>query len=79
MWDARTGQAVGAPLQHQGAVHCGGVESGRDSGRDGVVDRTAQVWDARTAQAVGAPLEHKDGVNARGVESGRDAGRDGVV
>ena len=83
MWDARTGQAVGAPLQHQDVVTA--VAFSPDGTRVVTAsgDKTARVWDARTGQAVGAPLQHQARASSGmtlggGVESRRDAGGDGV-
>ena len=58
MWDARTGQATGAPLQHANWVMA--VAWSPDGTRVATAsgDGTAQVWDARTARAVGTPLKH---------------------
>ena len=59
VWDARTGQAVGAPLQHQGTVTAVAWSPDGTRVATASVDNTARVWDARTGQAVGAPLQHQ--------------------
>ena len=78
VWDARTGQPVGAPLQHADSSRR------RRSARDGTrvvtasADKTARVWDARTGQPVGAPLQHGDDVMSAAFSSRRHARGDGV-
>ena len=59
VWDARTGQAVGAPLQHQGVVQAVAFSADGTRVVTASDDKTARVWDARTGQAVGAPLQHQ--------------------
>ena len=64
VWDARTGAAVGAPMQHADAVVK--AQFSRD-GRWIVTasrDKTARVWDALTGQAVGASLQHEHAVDS---------------
>ncbi|KIM28374.1 hypothetical protein M408DRAFT_23764, partial [Serendipita vermifera MAFF 305830] len=58
VWDAETGQAVGAPFQgHSNWVTS--VAFSPDGKRivSGSSDNTVQVWDAETGQAVGAPFQ----------------------
>ncbi len=58
VWDAATGEATGAVLQHGYAIVYA------DFSPDGRLiltasrDHTARVWDAETGRPVGAPLEH---------------------
>jgi len=64
IWDARTGQPIGAPLQHEGDV---GVVAWDPHGifvLTGSHDGTARIWLAGTGQLVGAPLQHQDTVYA---------------
>jgi WD40 repeat protein len=66
LWDAETGQAIGAPLTgHDGFVH--GAAFSPDGKRvvTASADKTARLWDAATGRPIGAPLEgHKEGVNS---------------
>ena len=68
LWDARTGQAIGTPLEGHmswvSAVAFGAVD-GRAVVVSGSDDRTIRLWDARTGKAIGTPLEgHTVGVTA---------------
>ncbi|KAG9079709.1 hypothetical protein FRC06_007572 [Ceratobasidium sp. 370] len=62
IWDARTGQRVGQPLQgHTNLVYS--VAYSPDSAYivTGSDDRTIRIWDARTGQGVGQPLRGHTG------------------
>ena len=78
VWDARTGQPVGAPLQHVGAVSAAAFSADGTRVVTASDDNTARVWDARTGQPVGAPLQHAECRHVGGVQRGRDARGDGV-
>ena len=64
VWDARTGQPVGAPLQHGGIVTSAAFSGDGARVVTASGDRTARVWDARTGQPLGAPLHHGDTVTS---------------
>jgi WD40 repeat protein len=64
VWDAATGEAVGLPLKHHGAVE---EASFSPDGRRVVTasaDYTARVWDAETGDPLTEPLRHGAGVAA---------------
>jgi conflict system STAND superfamily ATPase/WD40 domain-containing protein len=58
LWDARTGQHIGAAMQHQGVVE--GAQFNHDESRilTWSFDHTARLWDARTGQQIGPALQH---------------------
>jgi WD40 repeat protein len=58
VWDARTGQPLGAPLQHGATVTSATFSADGTRVVTASDDHTARVWDARTGQPVGAPLQH---------------------
>jgi WD40 repeat protein len=81
MWDAVTGQPLGAPL----TGHTDGIWSvaiGRIGNRDLVIsgsrDNTVRIWDAVTGASVGTPLTGHDGW-VHSVAIGRAAERDLIV
>jgi len=62
IWDARTGKALAAPLQHQDSVWSAQFSPDGSRVVTASADNTAQIWDARTGKALGAPLQHQDSV-----------------
>jgi tetratricopeptide (TPR) repeat protein len=64
LWDAATGQPIGRPLEHQGAVSAESFSPDGTTILTGSSDKTARLWDATTGQPVGKPLEHRDEVHA---------------
>ena len=74
LWDARTGQPIGQPLQGHGnsvySVAFSPVRIATPKGLGYVIvsgsyDRTVRLWDARTGQPIGQPLQgHGDKVNS---------------
>jgi WD40 repeat protein len=76
LWDATTGQPVGGPLAHPGALVPESVTFSPDGkslltigadqppvGSRPLVNPSARLWDATTGKARGGPLEHEGGVN----------------
>ena len=62
LWDAKSGQALGAPLKgHEGPVQS--VAFSPDGARlaSGGSDGTLRLWDAKSGQALGAPLKGHQG------------------
>ncbi|HWO25674.1 MAG TPA: hypothetical protein VNO30_43345 [Kofleriaceae bacterium] len=64
VWDAATGQPLGAPLVHQGEVVSAAF--GPDGTRVVTAsdDGTARIWEAATGKPLGAPLAHQGIVNS---------------
>ncbi|KIJ27998.1 hypothetical protein M422DRAFT_190307, partial [Sphaerobolus stellatus SS14] len=61
IWDAKTGQAVGDPLQgHDDWVTSVAFSSDEKNIVSGSRDETIQIWDAKTGQAVSDPLQGHD-------------------
>ncbi len=65
VWNAATGELVGAPMRHQGPVW---YATGTAFSRDGSTvvaacdDGTVRVWDVATSRPVGPALHHESGV-----------------
>ncbi|KIM28362.1 hypothetical protein M408DRAFT_329458 [Serendipita vermifera MAFF 305830] len=66
VWDAETGQAVGAPLQgHSDVVTSVAFSPNSKRIVSGSDDKTVRLWDAETGQTVGAPFQgHDDAVTS---------------
>ncbi|KIM20897.1 hypothetical protein M408DRAFT_118709 [Serendipita vermifera MAFF 305830] len=64
VWDAETGEAVGAPFQgHSDSVKSVAFSPDGKRITSGSHDNTVRVWDAETGEAVGAPFQgHSDWV-----------------
>ncbi|KAG9091757.1 hypothetical protein FS749_016304 [Ceratobasidium sp. UAMH 11750] len=58
IWDARTGQSVGQPLQgHTNSVHSVAYSPDGAFIVSGSIDNTIRIWEAHTGQSVGQPLQ----------------------
>jgi hypothetical protein len=57
VWDAETGQAVGQPLRHPGAVWAAAFLD-EHTALTGCRDGAVRCWDVRAALPVGPPLRH---------------------
>jgi WD40 repeat protein len=66
LWDARTGQPMGQPMLHQGAVlfACFSPDGARVITASS--DFTAHLWDGATGQPLGKPMRHDDWVTTAG-------------
>jgi WD40 repeat protein len=62
IWNARSGELVGAPLAHPNEIWCAHFSPDGGFVVTASSDRTARVWDAKTGAPAGAPLRHSDGV-----------------
>jgi WD40 repeat protein len=65
IWDAETGQAIGAPLRGHGDIVASAAFS--PNGKRIVTaswDKTAQIWDAESGRPIGALRGHKGEVNS---------------
>jgi WD40 repeat protein len=64
LWDAATGQSIGAPLRgHEDAVESAAFSPNGERIVTASDDKTARLWDAATGQPIGEPLKgHEDAV-----------------
>ena len=77
VWDADTGQPIGAAAHRPHRTRCTAWRSAPTGTRiaSGSVDKTVRLWDADTGQPVGQPLTgHTDAVYERGVQPRRARG-----
>ena len=58
LWDARTGQPVGDPMQHGADVFALAFDPKGELLATGSGDNTARLWNAHTGQPVGALMKH---------------------
>jgi len=63
VWDSHTGQAVTAPLKHDGRVNS--VRFSPDGKRvvTACFDGTARIWDAASGHSLSEPLKHRERVS----------------
>ena len=62
--DASTGEPIGKPLQHSGAVYAATFDPKGERVVTASADGTARIWDASTGQPIGEPLKHEGQVYA---------------
>jgi hypothetical protein len=62
LWDAQTGQLLGAPLQHRSRVKSAQFSPDGQRVVTASDDHTARVWDGWSGQPLGEPLPHQGGV-----------------
>ena len=67
LWDAATGQPIGPPLTHKGAVDAVAFRPDGKTLVTGSADGTARLWDAATGQPIGEPLTHQGRSLRRGL------------
>jgi WD40 repeat protein len=56
LWDARTAQPVGQPLQHDGLVVSAAFSADGKQVVTTSIDKTARLWDGHTGQSLGQPI-----------------------
>ena len=64
LWDGRTGQAVGVPLEHADTVRSTAFSPDGTRVVTASDDTTARIWDTTTGQPVSAPLTHGGAVTS---------------
>jgi len=64
LWKAATGEPVGTPLLHQGAVNTVAFSPDARWILSGSADQSARLWDGATGKPIGMPFVHQGGVRA---------------
>jgi WD40 repeat protein len=65
LWDSATGQSIGDPLRHAGAVNAVSFSpAGPPRLITASADGVARIWDATTGAPLGEPLRHRASVSA---------------
>ncbi len=64
LWDARTGEALGQPMQHEDWVWQLSFSPDGTRLATASTDNTARLWDARTGEALGQVMQHSKSVCA---------------
>jgi WD40 repeat protein len=62
LWDAATGQPIGQPLRHDGAVTSVAFSPDGTHLASGSLDNTVRLWDVTNGQPIGNPIQHDDAV-----------------
>ena len=50
VWDARTGEPIGKPLQHEDKVNCAAFDPSGERVVTASDDKTARIWDVRMGE-----------------------------
>ena len=64
MWNATTGQQIGAPLTHRGSVMAVAFSPDGKMVLTGSLDQTARLWDRTTGRPIGGAMQHQGPVMA---------------
>src|SRR5262249_54852212 len=64
LWDAATGEPVGAPMRHEGKVWAVTFSPDGSMVLTGGMDGTARLWDATTGRPIAPPLQRGGRVRA---------------
>jgi WD40 repeat protein len=64
LWDALSGEKIGEPMRHQGAVHAAQFSPDGQRVITASEDQTAQLWDASSGKRIGEPMRHQGAVHA---------------
>ncbi|QDU29109.1 Serine/threonine-protein kinase PrkC [Anatilimnocola aggregata] len=68
VWNAQTGEAIGAPMKHNDAVECVAVSGDGTIVATGDVTGVARTWDAATGLPISPELKHKGWVLAVAID-----------